>query len=223
MMKTSRWLSLLLAIGLPVLASCTREFTGDPPENLEIQARFVDVDSSGDGSSDGKVVVAVQFFQKGKFVDLTSGATIRCNGTELAHTSIGYAGRVDAVAAGGTYQVSHELPDGESTSIRVPVPARPQITSPVAGAQLAHNRDQVIVFASGGGVVTAMAVGPAGTATSAATPDASGMVSVNPSSVGAGNGSLILTRELEGGIDGTGFAAASFLYAIEKKLPVVWQ
>lgn len=219
MMKSSRWLALFAAIGLSVLTNCTRDFTGDPPENLEIQARFVD----SDGSSDGKVVVAVQFFQKGKLVELTSGATIRCNDTELAHTSLAYGGRVDAVAPGGTYQVSHQLPDGELTTLKVPAPPRPQITSPVAGAQLARNSEQVIVFATGGGAVMATAVGPAGTAMGTLTPDARGMTSVNPSAVGAGNGSLILTRELEGGVDGTGFASASFIYSIEKKLPVVWQ
>lgn len=219
MMKSSRWLSLLLAMGLSVLTNCTRDFTGDPPENLEIQARFVD----SDGSSDGKIVVAVQFFQQDKLVELTSGATIRCNDTELAHTSLGYGGRVDAVAPGGTYAVTHQLPDGEVTTLRVPVPQRPQITAPTAGAQLARTNDQVIVFASGGGSVTATAVGPAGSATGQVTPDASGMASVNPSTVGAGNGSLILTRELQGGVDGTGFASASFIYSIEKKLPVVWQ
>jgi hypothetical protein len=55
------------------------------------------------------------------------------------------------------------------------------------------------------------------------------MTTVTAASVGAGNGSLVLTRErerereIEGGVDGTGFAVASYVYAVEKRLPVVWQ
>jgi hypothetical protein len=215
-MKTPRWIWALALL----LSSCTNTtFTGDPPENLEIQARFIDVDAP----SDGKIAVAVQFFQKGKFVDLTSGATIRCNGTELVHTQLGYSGRVPAVPAAGTYEVAHEL-GGERTSLKVTAPARPVITQPAAGAQLSRTAEQVIQFtAGGGGAVQAMAIGPAGSEMGAPTQALSGVTKVTASTVGAGNGSLVLTREIEGGVDGTGFAAASYVYSVDKRLPVVWQ
>lgn len=218
-MKTPRW-SWALALLLMLCSSCTNtSFTGDPPENLEIQAHFVDSEEP----TDGKILVAVQFFQKAKFVDLTSGATIRCNGTELTHTPLGYTGRVTAVAAGGTYEVAHEL-SGERTLLRVTAPARPVITSPVAGAQLSRTAELVIQFTAGGGSsVQAMAIGPAGSVMGESTPDRAGMTKVTATTVGAGNGSLVLTREIEGGVDGTGFAGASFVYAVEKRLPVVWQ
>ena len=215
-MKTPRWLGALALIWCSSCGNTT--FTGDPPENLEIQARFIDVDMP----SDGKIAVAVQFFQKGKFVDLTSGATIRCNGTELVHTQLGYSGRVTAAVA-GTYEVAHEL-EGERTVLKATAPARPVITSPAANAQLARTAEQVIQFtADGGGTVRATAIGPSGSVMGEPTQASSGMTKVLASAVGAGNGSLVLTREIEVGVDGTGFAAASYLYSIDKRLPVVWQ
>lgn len=218
-MKTPRW-SWALAPLLILCSSCgNTTFTGDPPENLEIQARFVDSEEP----TDGKIVVAVQFFQKGKFVDLTSGATIRCNGTELVHTAIGYNGRVTAVAAGGTYEVAHEL-GGERTLLRVTAPARPVITAPAPGAQLSRTAEQVIQFTAGeGSTVRATAIGPAGSVMGEPAQDRGGLAKVTAATVGAGNGSLVLTREIEAGVDGTGFALASFVYSVDKRLPVVWQ
>ncbi len=220
-MTTWRWSSLCNTLPLAALLICAgcqvTKISSNPPEELEVKATFVDLE----GAADGKQAVAVQFFEKGAFVDLRSGATIRCNGVELPHTALGYVGRVTLIAS-GAYEIEHSL-DDERVTMSVAVPARPVITSPTTGAQLVKSATQLVTFTAGTGTnIQVIAEGPAGSQSVPALPD-SGMATVNTLSMGVGAGSVSIVREMTGKVSGTGFAAASFSYSIGKTQAVVWQ
>lgn len=217
-MKTSWGPALVAAMAAALCASCVAKNSVASADQLEIKATFTDVESS----SDGKQPVAVQFFEVGEYVNLRNGATIRCNGIELAQTSLGFIGRIPLMASGDTYKITHDL-DGDVATLQVTVPARPAITSPAPGAQLPRTVAQTITFtAVSGSMVRSGAAGPGGTSAGTWQPD-SGMVTVDATAVGAGTGTISVMRQLEGTVAGSGFAKAQFSYSIEKSLTVVWQ
>lgn len=220
--RSRRAAALALAATAGALATAggcvAQSSTGVTADRIEIEATFTDQELS----SDGKQPVAVQFFESGKLVQLRNGATIRCNGVELAQTTLAFAGRVPIEPDGGIYEITHELHD-ELATLTVPVPARPTITSPAAGAQLPRTVAQVVTFAPvSGSLIRLSAAGPAGTKDAGWIAD-SGSATVDVTALGAGTGTLSVMRRVEGAVADTGFAKARFSYAIDKSLTVVWQ
>ncbi len=212
----------LATVATGALAGCTgTRLSSEPPEGLEVKATFADLE----GAADGKQSVAVQFFEEGELVELTSGPTIRCNGVELARTGLGYVGRVPQLPSGGAYVIEHALRE-EKVEMKVTVPPRPVITSPARNAQLVRSRSQDIevmpLLSTGNLSVMASAVGPGGNAQSPWQAD-TGRITLTTEAVGVGAGTLSVIREHSGISTGSGFAAASFKYEIETELPVVWQ
>lgn len=215
-------LALTVALATSSLAGCTAtRLSSEPPEELEVKVTFADLE----GAADGKQAVAVQFFESGELVELTSGPTIRCNGVELSRTGLGYVGRVTQVPSGGMYVIEHALRE-EKVEMKVTVPPRPVITSPARNAQLVRAKSQDIevmpLLSTGGLSVMASAVGPGGNAQSPWQAD-NGRITITTEAVGVGAGTLSVLREHSGTSTGSGFGAASFKYEIETKLPVVWQ
>lgn len=211
-------LALVFAFALFAAGCVAQSSVGITADQLEIEATFTDQENT----TDAKQPVAVQFFENGKLVQLRNGATIRCNGVELAQTGLAFAGRVPQEASGSSYKITHEL-DGETATFAIAVPARPTITSPSSGAQLPRTAAQTVTFpAVSGSMIRLSASGTAGTATGTWIADG-GSATVDASALGAGTGTLALMRQMEGAVANTGFAKARFTYAIEKSLTVVWQ
>lgn len=223
-MKTA-WKARLVIVGLVAgvgaAGGCEPAETVDAlAADLEVTASFIDVD---EGAADDKLPVVVQFFQRGAFVQLAGGTAIDCDGVALTWNGLGYAERVPRVAAGGAYVVSHQR-DGELARMTVPALPRPVITSPAQGATATRSATFAIAYPSGGGVarVRPAVSGPAGSQAGEEQPD-TGTAIVDASAVGAGDGTVTLTRMVEGSVDGTGFAGAKFVYTIDKEHRVVWQ
>jgi hypothetical protein len=217
-MKTSWCPALVIATASALGAGCTAQSSVATADLLEIEATFTDLEAT----SDGKQPVAVQFFESGQLVDLRNGATIRCNGVELAQIGVGFAGRVPLLPSGEAYQITHDL-HGEVATLKVPVPPRPQITSPARGAQLPRSAAQAVTFAAvTGSMIRLSASGPAGTSNGTWQADR-GSATVDASALGAGTGTLSLTRQTTGTASDTGFAKARYSYSIETSLTVAWQ
>jgi hypothetical protein len=210
-------LAALVVLGASLAGCVAQSSLGVTADQIEIEATFIDQESS----IDGKQPVTVQFFENGKLVQLRNGATIRCNGVELATIALGFGGRVPQEPSGGSYKITHEL-DGEIATFAIPVPARPTISSPASGAQLPRSAAQMVTFpAVSGSMIRLNASGTAGTSNGTWIAD-SGSATVDVTALGAGTGTLSLMRQMEGAVANTGFAKARFTYAIEKSLTVVW-
>lgn len=203
---------LVLAAGWAGCAGTSLE----PAAGLEARVTVLDAEDS----IDGKVAVAVQFFELAQLVQVT--AEVTCDEAPLRWNGLAYGARVARVDQGKALTVLHEL-DGARTSLRVAVPARPVVTGPMAGAELGRAPATPVTYQAGDGAsVRLTAIGSAGSAQSAALPD-DGMASVESLGVGAGAGALVLAREVRREVTGTGFAAASTTYTIDTRVPVVWR
>lgn len=213
--RVARALCALVA-GLGALAAGCAGTSLEPAGNLEARVTVVDAEDA----ADGKVAVAVQFLEAGQLVQVT--AAVSCDEVPLRWNGLAYGARVARASAGMALTVAHER-DGARTSLRVAVPPRPVVTAPTSGAELSRaSATQVTYQAGGGASVRLTAIGPAGSAQSAALPD-DGMASVESLGVGAGTGALVLSRELRRDLTSTGFAAASTAYTIDTLVPVVWR
>lgn len=188
----------------------------EPAAGLEARVTVLDAADA----TDGMVAVAVQFLEAGQLVQVT--AQVVCDEVALRWNGLAYGARVQRAEAGMALTVAHER-DGQRTSLRVAVPARPVVTAPLAGAELGRAPATQVTYQAGSGASMRLtAIGPAGSAQSAALPD-DGMASVESLGVGAGAGALVLAREVRREVTGTGFAAASTTYTIDTRVPVVWR
>lgn len=201
-------------------AACTPTPTVEEPASaLDVTATFLDVDEQ---PADNKVPVVVQFFKGGTFVQLGEKTTVKCNDTPLDFDGLGYAARVPIVAPGGMYTILHTR-DGMQTRMIVTVPARPVITNPDAGSMQFRSQAFQIAYEPGNGKSIRPGVsGPGGSLTGAEMPD-NGTATIDASGVGAGMGTVSITRDLEGTVAGTGFASAKFTYSTSHAQRVNWQ
>lgn len=219
-MRTNLAIIVAFAAGIGSSCTCTPPETVDEPAAaLEMRATFIDVDET---PSDGKQPVVVQFFRAGKFVQLARSASITCNNVPLPWNGLGYAERVPLVAPGSVYTVAH-VRGNVTTQMTIAVPPRPAITTPAPGATATRSATFSIIYPPGGGTsVRPGASGPTGSLSGGAQPD-NGTATIDASGVGAGAGTVSLTRDLEGTVSSTGFAGAKFIYTTGHRQRVVWQ
>ncbi|MEZ4361717.1 MAG: hypothetical protein R3B48_16130 [Kofleriaceae bacterium] len=214
----ARRAALGLAVSALAVSSCARPASG--PSN-ELDAKVTIVDS--EQPQDGKTPMVVQFFERGTLVELVDGASATCNGVALEWNGLGYVARVPQVAPGADYQLAHTH-EGITTTLRVTAPPRPVITSPTPGALVPRSAATVLRYTAAGAVrVRASATGVGGGAVRGEPQDDSGVANLDVRSLAVGAGTMSLTRELEGKVRDTSFHSASFSYAVEKQVPVVWQ
>lgn len=206
----------VLALGL-TLAACVST-TESPAQSLAVKITIVDAAVS----ADGKVPLVVQFLEDDTLVELADGVTAACNTVPLTWNGLGYVGRVPQVAVGSPYEVSH-VREGVTSKALVTAVPRPVITSPAAQELLPRSAALPVTFIAGGAArVRISATGPTDTVRGEPQAD-NGTGKLDARSLGAGAGTLSLTRELEGKLSGTGFAAATFAYSVETQIAVVWQ
>jgi hypothetical protein len=219
-MRTDLAIALVLGtVGAGAAACNPPPIVDEPASALDVTASFIDVEEQ---PADGKLPVVVQFFKDGVFVELDAKSTVECNSTPLTFDGLGYAARVPIVASGGMFTIAHSR-DGMATRMTVTVPARPVIDDPAAGSSQFRSQAFMIAYQAGAGKsVRPGASGPAGSITGADMPD-NGAATIDASGVGSGMGSVSITRDVEGTVNGTGFASAKFTYAITRTQRVVWQ
>lgn len=192
--------------------------TFEPASALELRATVVDSQSA----TDGKLVVAVQFYQQGELVQVGGDVVVSCNDQKLEWNGLAYGARLNPAAVGQSLAVAHER-QGVRTRALIQVPPRPVITSPVAGAQVQRAQTLQVLYQAGSGTSVQVSVaGPAASRQSAEQPD-NGTASVEALAVGAGVGTITLVRKVEGVVAGTGFASARYTYTIDAQQAVTWQ
>jgi len=209
------WLSLARCKPTPVVDL--------PASDLDAKIVIGDADPM---PSDGKVLVGVQFFHNGQYVQLGGSATVKCNGTVLPFSALGYLARVPIVPVGGGYTFVHTR-GSVTSSIPVTVPPRPVILSPANGATVTRSAGVTITYtADGGSDVTGGASGNNGSSAVAmsgnAQPDNGTYTGLNTASFVPGAGSVDLTRKLASTPSGTGFNSVSVQYSTGSKVNVTW-
>jgi hypothetical protein len=193
-----------------------------PASGLDVTITVLDVTPT---PSDGKVIVAAQFFSGGKVVQLGSAAAVTCNGIALLWNGLlsAHAERVPLVAVGGTYTVRHVRAAVTATATLV-VPPRPVISLPLAGATVTRSANVMVTYvpASSAGVRASASDGSTASGGNVE-PDNGNYTGLNASSLKAGPGTIGLTREITGTLTGTGFNSAKTSYTVGSlDIPVSW-
>jgi hypothetical protein len=197
------------------------------PSSLDAKVSIIDTDPT---PSDHKIIVAVQFFTGGNFVQLAGNSTVACNGTALPWNGLGYMARVPIMGSGSSYVIQFTR-NGSTTQFSVPVQARPVITSPAAGATVTRSSNLVIAYQPGGSsTVTGVRGGASGRQGSSGTstsgndqPDDGTYEGLNVSSFDAGSGSLDLTKHLTPTPSSSSFHAVEVKYDSGNHRAVTWQ
>lgn len=196
------------------------------PNTLDAKVIVLDNDPN---PSDHKVLISVQFFSGGDFVQLGGGAVITANGIELPFNGLANMARVPMVSAGGTYALVHTKASVATPIGTIVVPSRPVISSPTSGANLPRSSSTTITYVAGSGAhVKGSAFGPkagAGTISTTADdkPDNGTYGPLNTLGFDAGSGRVSLTRELAMSPPGTGLQSVEITYHTGTEVPVVWQ
>jgi hypothetical protein len=222
-----RWIVLpFLGAGVLLALGCTpAPVVNVSPSALDARITVVDHEPN---PSDGKVVITVQFFSNGQFVQ-PAGAVVTANGTSLPFNGgIGYVDRVPMVAAGGTYTIVHAAGGTSTTIAAVTAPQRPVITTPSAGAVLSRGSTNIAYVAGTGTHVSGQARGTrAGSGSVSATandqPDDGSYGPITTTVFDAGAGTLSLTRVLVSSPAGSGFNSVQVTYNVGNRVAVTWQ
>lgn len=216
---TFRFSSLIL-LSLFMFTACNPPPVVDQPaSDLDVKIAVLDVDES---PSDGKVIVAVQFFSNGKYVELGDNVTVKCNDVLMPWNGLlGYAGRVPMVQAGGTYVCVHER-NGQTSTITVLAPARPVFVSPVEGATVSRSSSLTITYTSGSGTGVRGGASDSATSFSANVQPDNGTYTLDASSMHAGPGTISLTRELTFTPAGSGFHSVEVSYSSGSEIAITW-
>lgn len=186
---------------------------------LELKVFVLDTDET---PSDGKVPVIMQFYVGGKYVKLSSTATLSCNGVILTDKGLGYGERVTMVASGGSYTFRHSR-SGVNTTVSVTVPPRPVFISPVDGASVTRTTSLTITYVPGGGSGIRGSAGDNSMGKSGNQQADSGTYTgFDVSDLTAGPGRMGLVREFERTIPGTGFASTESTYSSGTSINVTW-
>ena len=222
--------SLTGVVALVLVAGAASIIATAPPATVDVAAAELDlgiVISDGEASPpDGKVLVAAQFVHNGRAVQLGSNARVSCNGVDLPWQSLGYMARVPIVPVGGAYVVTHTR-NATATPASVPVPARPAILSPVAGATIPRGA-LTVTYTPGSGVkVSASAYGHrtgAGevSVTAGDQPDNGTYTGLVTTSFEAGAGFVTVHRTLNSSPAGTGFRSVEVTYNSGSRVNVTW-
>jgi hypothetical protein len=199
-----------------------------PASDLKVKIVVTDFEPN---PSDGKVIVAVQFFQNGKYVKLKSDVEVKCNGAILSYETLGglaYADRVQLMPAGGSYLKEH-IRQGVTTTVSLPVPPRPEILSPAPNETLARTADVEILYAAGSGDhVTGRAHGTKAGSGSVSTtagdqPDNGTYSGLDATGFDPGPGSLSLARLLTNTYTGgNNFSSVESEYNSGSKVNITW-
>lgn len=220
-------------IVLPFLGACVLLALGCTPAPVvnvspsALDARITVVDPEPN-PSDGKVVITVQFFSNGQFVQ-PAGAVVTANGTALPFNGgVGYVDRVPMVAAGGTYTIVHAAGGTSTTIAAVTAPQRPVITSPSAGAFLPRTTATIVYVAGTGTHVSGRAAGTrAGSGSVSVTandqPDNGTYGPLAATGFDAGAGHVSLTRVLVSSPASSGFNSVQVTYNVGNRVAVTWQ
>ena len=203
------------------LAGCaTTEIIDAPAAELELQPAFLDLDAA---PPDGKLPVLVQVFHDGSFVELSDAHTLHCNGVRLIFNGLGYAERIDAVAAGGSFTISHTTGD-VTTEASVTVPPRPVITAPDHNELVLRNTAFEIDYVDGTSAGVRATASDAVTAVASIEQPDTGLVLIDVSPLQFGPGTVDVTRRIETSSAGTGFAGFVATYNVSSiPVAVTWQ
>jgi len=210
--------------GIPVLGMLALRDCNPPPTvdlaavDLDVTITVIDTERN---PSDHKVPIVVQFFSHGKFVQLATSASVRCNGVVLAWNGLGYAERVPQVAPGGSYNCSH-MRSGVTATASLVVPPRPVLLSPAPGP-VTRSSALALAYAPGGGIGVRGSAGDGSTGLGGGLqPDNGAYSGFNVSALHAGPGSLGLTRELTMTLLATGFKSVTVKYSTGSDISVTW-
>lgn len=222
-----RWIVLpfLSACVLLALGCTPAPVVNVSPSALDARVNVVDAEPN---PSDNKVVITVQFYSSGQFVQ-PAGAVITANGTVLSFSGgIGYVERVPMVAAGGTYTIVHAVGGTSTTIAAVTAPPRPVITSPSAGAVLPRTSATIAYVAGTGTNVSGRAAGTrAGSGSVSVTandqPDNGTYGPLATNGFDAGAGHVSLTRVLVLSPASSGFNSVQLTYNVGNRVAVTWQ
>lgn len=209
-----RWRTLGTAlIGLAALivaggGSCTPATASDTsPGALDVKAIVLDLTPT---PTDGKVIVGMQFLSGGIVVQVgTNVAT--CDGVTLTQNALignAYAARVPLKSPGQSYHFAYQY-NGTTTTLDVPAPARPTITSPAPNAQVARTAAVTITYPPGGGAAVIVGTTTAnGYTEHGEQPDSGTYGNVDMTAQPVGAGSVGLKRIFRPTFTGTGFKSA---------------
>jgi hypothetical protein len=222
--KPLAWLVCgVLVAGMWMLSACEKPAVVDLPASaLTTTITVIDTD---DSPSDGKVPIVVQFFSAGKQVELAGNATVSCNGVAMGWTGglLGYGERVPMVPAGGNYACVHHR-NGVNATVNIAAPARPVITSPSSGANVARSNSLTIQYVPDGGTKVSASAGDGSKGLGGNDQaDTGTYTGFDVTTLAAGPGSLGLTRDLTLAPGGTGFQSAKIAYSSGADITVTWQ
>ena len=219
----SRTILFLFSLMLAGCNNCQPPAVVDEPaSNVDVKLIVLDISET---PSDGKVIVAMQFTQNNKVVEISSNVTLTCNGVALPWNGLmlSHAERVPLQPVGGTY-VFRYLRNGVSTRVTVTVPSRPVFTVPtIAGAILARTNNFTIHYLPAGGTSVRGDASDDTHSLNNSQPDDGTFDGLDVSGFNAGPGTLSIDRTLENNLSGTGFHTAKTQYNTSKTINITWQ
>lgn len=223
-----RWRMLGTTLTAAVLVTagagaCTPPTAADTsPGALDLKVIVLDLTPT---PSDGKVIVGMQFLSGGQVVQVGVNVST-CDGVTLTQNALignAYAGRVPLRAPGASYHCAYQH-GGTTTTVDVPAPARPTITSPAPNAQVVRGAAVTVTYPIGGGA--AVVVGTTttnGYTEHAEQPDNGTYGGLDMTAQPAGPGTVALKRIFRPTFSGTGFRSATGDISTKSgDVPVVW-
>ena len=210
--------------GMLAAGSCEPETAKDTsPGALDVKLIVLDLEAQ---PSDGKVIVGIQFLSGGSVVDVGSGDIALCDGVTLTRNALlgqAYAGRVPLRPAGQSYRFEYKR-GSTTTTVDLPAPARPTLTSPAPGSTLARTMPLQVTYPAGGGAAVIVSTSsPAGSNDHGERPDNGSYGPVDVSAFQAGTGHVALKRVFRPQLSGTTFrSAVGDLTTMSARAPVTW-
>lgn len=217
---------VMLAALSAVAEGCVDTGAGGPTiadvaaDQLSIQPSIIDDDPA---PADGKVPIVVQFYRGTQFVELASNSVVICNGVPIPWSTVGYTARVPLVAPGGSLAFVHSR-TGVTTQAVVKVPPRPVLTSPMEGELLGRLAPLTLHYAASSSAGVRPGASDGKTALNGNEQPDNGTATLDVGMLGAGAGTVQISRRVVSTPTGTGFASVLATYTIVSPVTrVTWQ
>jgi hypothetical protein len=207
-----RWQALGTTIiglaALVVATSCEAPVATDTsPGALDVKLIVLDLEPT---PSDGKVIVGIQFFSSGNVVQVGTGVA-NCDGVNLTPNALlgnAYAERVPLRSPGQAYHFAYKH-GSTTTTVDVPAPTRPTITSPSPNQPVARTATVSVTYPPGGGAAVIVGTSTTNGYTEHGEQQDNGTYSnVDMTAQPAGAGSVKLKRIFRSTFSGTAFKSA---------------
>ncbi len=209
------------ALALALVACVPPPVIDQPASNLDVKLVILDTTANPSGNM---VPVAAQISFDGAVSQLGGGASVACNGVALGWNGLlgSYAGDVTLASS---FSFAHTR-NGVTTTATVTAPAaRPQILSPAPGAVVTRSTSLTLMYqqASSDGVRGLASDGTTGVDGNVQA-DNGRYTGLDVTRLHPGPGTVGLTREITGTLNGTGFQSATSDYTIgSPDVHVTWQ